>query len=168
MTQKEGAAISVTPDILIKTKGSILKSVGLSHLVTTQVSFESFLKLLVDKMSVLAADDNDTLCLELTDADLSTYATFQWWVSDVTERVVGIAGLVANVVAVVVLSRKEMASNFNHLLMFLAVCDMAVILFTLLEDFNNKFVHPSPLPTSQPLSFSIKNTVIRQIAGKRK
>jgi len=83
--------------------------------------------------------DNGTLCLELTDDDLSRYAMFQWVVADIAERVIGISGIVANIAAIVVLSRKQMASNFNYLLMFLAVCDMAVIIFTLLEDFNNKY-----------------------------
>ena len=90
-------------------------------------------------MEALSAE-NSTLCIKLTDDDLSTYARFQLWVADVIERVVGIAGIVANIAAIVVLSRKRMSSNFNFLLMFLALCDVAVIVFTLLEDFNNKLV----------------------------
>ena len=81
--------------------------------------------------------DNRTLCLELTADELSTYSMFQWWVTGVAERVIGIAGIAANIVAITILSRKQMASNFNCLLMFLAVSDVAVIVFSLLEDFNN-------------------------------
>ena len=84
--------------------------------------------------------DNGTLCLKLTNDDLSTYAMFQWWVTDLVERVIGVAGIFANIAAIIVLSQRQMASNFNYLLMFLATCDVAVIVLALLDDFNNKLV----------------------------
>ena len=87
-----------------------------------------------------SSEGNSSSCLNLTDAELETYQMFQWWVADVLERFIGVAGLIANVTAIIVLSHKRMASNFNYLLMFLALCDMAIILLTLVEDFQNKSV----------------------------
>ena len=94
-------------------------------------------------------NNSTDVCLHLSPEEISIFETFQWWIDDVIERVVGSAGLVANLVAIIILTRKQMASNFNLLLTFLAACDSSFIVFGFFEgvesnlntkiNFNNWF-----------------------------
>jgi len=79
-------------------------------------------------------NNSSDVCLQLTPDEIATYAAFHFWVDDVTERIVGSAGLVANLVAIIILTRKRMASNFNLLLTVLAICDSFFIIFSFVEE----------------------------------
>jgi hypothetical protein len=73
------------------------------------------------------------VCLQLSPDEVSTFETFKWWIDDVSERAVGLAGLLANLAAIFILTRTRMLSNFSLLLTFLAACDFSFIFFSLLE-----------------------------------
>jgi len=77
--------------------------------------------------------NESTVCLQLSEDDITSFETFRWWVDEVIERFVGSAGLVANLLAIIILTRRQMSSNFNLLLTFLAVCDSLFIVFGFLE-----------------------------------
>ena len=76
---------------------------------------------------------NNTEFLEQYNADLETYQNTAWWLEYVLQAVIGIAGIVANTVAIPVLCCKDMHSIFNRLLIFLAIFDNLFIICQILE-----------------------------------
>ena len=76
-------------------------------------------------------DNLTNVCFQLLPDEVSTYEIFRFWINDVIGKIVGSAGLVANLAAILILTRKQMSSNFNLLLTFLAVSDSFFIIFSL-------------------------------------
>ena len=71
--------------------------------------------------------------LESTMAQLEVYETFVWWTECIAQSIIGIAGIIANTVAIPILCSKKMYSIFNRLLVFLAIFDNVFIVCQLLE-----------------------------------
>ncbi|XP_059616844.1 FMRFamide receptor-like [Phlebotomus argentipes] len=58
--------------------------------------------------------------------------TFQFWVCGVVLNIVGVLGILGNVLSMVILSRPQMRSSINYLLIGLARCDIVLILTSVL------------------------------------
>ena len=65
--------------------------------------------------------------------DLETYQNIAWWLEYVLQSVIGVAGIIANTMAIPVLCCKDMYSIFNRLLIFLAIFDNFFIICQILE-----------------------------------
>ena len=61
------------------------------------------------------------------------YESICWWVENVAQGIIGIAGILANTVAIPVLCSKDMYGIFNRLLIFLAIFDNVFIICQILE-----------------------------------
>ncbi len=61
------------------------------------------------------SEDNITVCEEHSEAAEQLYNVVQWLFEDVLQTAVGIAGLLANSLAIPILCSKEMSSIFNRL-----------------------------------------------------
>lgn len=53
---------------------------------------------------------------------------FDFWVSGLVLNVVGVIGILGNVLSMVILSRPQMRSSINYLLIGLARCDTVLII----------------------------------------
>ena len=72
----------------------------------------------------------------LTEADLAAYVAYEnitWWMENVAQSIVGIAGIISNTIAIPVLCSKHMYGIFNRLLIFLAIFDNVFIMCQILE-----------------------------------
>ena len=72
----------------------------------------------------------------MTEADLAAYVAYEhisWWMENVAQSIVGIAGIISNTIAVPVLCSKHMYGIFNRLLIFLAIFDNVFIMCQILE-----------------------------------
>ncbi len=78
------------------------------------------------------------ICLNLTNEEIETFETFKWWINDVTEWIIGMAGFFANILAIAILTWNNMSTIFNLLLACLAICDNFFILFSLMEGIENR------------------------------
>ena len=98
------------------------------------------------------------------------YADVVFWLDCVAVVLVGILGLLANILAIVLLQSDRLASNFNRLLIGLAIFDN-VFIFTCLLEAIRRFTIPSNLHQlifiyflyqlqSIALSCSINTTVV--------
>ena len=64
-----------------------------------------------------AAANNDTTsinCDEPSNEAMDIYNNISWLFEDVLQTIIGIAGLMANIIAIPILSSKEMSSIFNR------------------------------------------------------
>ena len=61
------------------------------------------------------------------------YESICWWVENVAQSIIGIAGILANTLAFPVLCSKDMYGIFNRLLIFLAIFDNVFIICQILE-----------------------------------
>ena len=79
--------------------------------------------------------DTRTVC-NLTEADLAAYVAYEnitWWMENVAQSIVGIAGIISNTIAIPVLCSKRLYGIFNRLLIFLAIFDNVFIMCQILE-----------------------------------
>uniref|UniRef100_A0A1B0CRX1 G-protein coupled receptors family 1 profile domain-containing protein n=2 Tax=Lutzomyia longipalpis TaxID=7200 RepID=A0A1B0CRX1_LUTLO len=108
-----------------------------------------------DGLSSVAADDggttpadwlmvgnvsvgNESEVLYYTNSCLYAYnptdemITFQFWICGILLNIVGILGILGNVLSMVILSRPQMRSSINYLLIGLARCDIVLIITSVL------------------------------------
>jgi Serpentine type 7TM GPCR chemoreceptor Srw len=66
-------------------------------------------------------------------ADLgSDYKLFEFWSNGILLNVVGVLGILGNVLSMIILSRPQMRSSINYLLIGLARCDIVLIVMSIL------------------------------------
>lgn len=66
-------------------------------------------------------------------ADLgSEYKLFEFWSNGILLNLVGILGILGNVLSMIILSRPQMKSSINYLLIGLARCDTVLIVMSIL------------------------------------
>ncbi|XP_055711920.1 FMRFamide receptor-like [Phlebotomus papatasi] len=58
--------------------------------------------------------------------------TFQFWICGIVLNIVGVLGILGNVLSMVILSRPQMRSSINYLLIGLARCDIVLIITSVL------------------------------------
>jgi hypothetical protein len=75
----------------------------------------------------------DIICEEPSEAAVAMYRTISWLFENVLQTGVGIAGILANSLAIPILCSREMSSIFNRLLVLLAIYDNFYILCSVLE-----------------------------------
>ncbi|CAD7003237.1 FMRFamide receptor [Ceratitis capitata] len=73
---------------------------------------------------------NEALCKDVYHPDPDTCLEF--WVCGVVLNVVGIFGIVGNIISMIILSRPQMRSSINYLLIGLARCDTTLIITSML------------------------------------
>ena len=78
-------------------------------------------------------------CPMVTDDDYALVETFTLWVEGVAQTVISILGIIGNVLAGYILSRKEMRNSFNLLLVTLACFDSTYLFGSILESFRKPF-----------------------------
>jgi len=83
-------------------------------------------------------------CQAAYDEEFQKHELVMWWVEYILQTIVGVAGLLANTIAIPVLNTKEVTGSmngiFNRLLIFLAISDNLYIvcsMFTGIKKFNN-------------------------------
>ena len=88
-------------------------------------------------------DNNTTLlnCYVSTDRETETLRVIGLWIEGVLPIVIGIPGIIGNVVASVILSRKSMRNSFNFLLIALAIYDSCYIILDIFQ--KRKELHTS-------------------------
>lgn len=75
-------------------------------------------------------------------ADLgSDFKLFEFWSNGVLLNLVGILGILGNVLSMIILSRPQMRSSINYLLIGLARCDTVLIVMSILL-FGIPAIHP--------------------------
>lgn len=57
---------------------------------------------------------------------------FEFWISGVFLNIIGLFGIIGNIISMIILSRPQMRSSINYLLMGLAKCDIILILTSML------------------------------------
>lgn len=118
-------------------------------------------------------DCNSTASEFETENDQLTYIQASWWLDYVWEIIIGILGILGNTLAIVLLTSPSLASNFNRLLICLAIFDNLFILSCLLEAFRRyvgttnffqmAFIYCFYQLQSIALSCSINTTVVLAI-----
>ena len=83
---------------------------------------------------IMETSSTENNCIHLSKDDIATFENFKWWIDSVAERTIGLSGIFANCLAIAVLTRKRMTSNFNLLLVCLAIFDIFFIIFSLAEE----------------------------------
>ncbi len=78
-------------------------------------------------------------CPEYSMEQFAFLDAFSFWVEGVLQTTVAIAGIVGNIIASVIVSRKEMRNSFNLLLVSLAVFDSTYLFGSILESFRKNF-----------------------------
>uniref|UniRef100_A0A0A1X0K9 FMRFamide receptor n=1 Tax=Zeugodacus cucurbitae TaxID=28588 RepID=A0A0A1X0K9_ZEUCU len=73
---------------------------------------------------------NATLCKDVYHPDDDTRLEF--WVCGVVLNIVGIFGIIGNIISMIILSRPQMRSSINYLLIGLARCDTTLIITSML------------------------------------
>lgn len=66
---------------------------------------------------------------------------FEFWISGIVLNIVGIVGILGNILSMVILSRPQMRSSINYLLIGLARCDTILILTSMLL-FGFRSIYP--------------------------
>jgi len=95
----------------------------------------------MDSNSTNTTLGNVIACEEPTEAAVHVYETFSWLFENVLQTGVGLAGIMANTLAIPILCSKEMSSIFNRLLVLLAIYDNFYILCSLLEALRKNSPH---------------------------
>ena len=80
-----------------------------------------------------------TDCPEYNDSDMELVEHFAFWVEGVAQTTVAVLGIVGNIVASIILSRKEMRNAFNLLLVTMACFDSTYLFGSILESFRKNF-----------------------------
>ena len=80
-------------------------------------------------------------CYDSTEDEDETLKTVGLWIEGVLPIVIGVPGIIGNVVASVILSRKSMRNSFNFLLIALAIYDSCYIFLDILQ--KRKELHTS-------------------------
>ncbi|XP_054733452.1 FMRFamide receptor [Anastrepha obliqua] len=75
-------------------------------------------------------ETHDALCMDVYHPDDETRLEF--WVCGVVLNIVGIFGIIGNVISMIILSRPQMRSSINYLLIGLARCDTTLIITSML------------------------------------
>lgn len=90
---------------------------------------------------------------------------FEFWLCGVVLNIVGVIGILGNVLSMVILSRPQMRSSINYLLIGLARCDTVLIITSILLFgfrsiypytgyffFYNYYIYPNIVPYVYPLA----------------
>ncbi len=78
-------------------------------------------------------------CPNYTDEDERNVEVFSFWVEGVSQTTVCLLGIVGNILASVILTRKEMRNAFNLLLVTMACFDSTYLFGSILESFRKQF-----------------------------
>ena len=80
-------------------------------------------------------DNNTALlnCYHSTPGETETLRIIGLWIEGVLPIVIGIPGIIGNVLASVILSRKSMRNSFNFLLIALAIYDSCYIILDIFQ-----------------------------------
>ena len=84
-------------------------------------------------------NDKELDCPDYSEADFAFLDRFSFWVEGVLQTAVAVAGIVGNIIASVIISRKEMRNSFNLLLVSLAIFDSTYLFGSILESFRKNF-----------------------------
>lgn len=85
-------------------------------------------------------DDQDDLdCPVYTESDEMLLENFSFWVEGVLQTTFAILGIIGNIVASLIITRKEMRNSFNLLLVSLACFDSTYLFGSILESFRKNF-----------------------------
>ncbi|XP_067643235.1 FMRFamide receptor [Eurosta solidaginis] len=76
------------------------------------------------------SSNSDVLCKDVYHPDDDTRLEF--WVCGVVLNIVGIFGIIGNIISMIILSRPQMRSSINYLLIGLARCDTTLIITSML------------------------------------
>ena len=82
-----------------------------------------------------------TLCEEPSESAIVLCDTVIWLFESVLQTMIGVCGLMANSLAIPILSSKEMSSIFNRLLVLLAIFDNIYIICSLFTAFKKSTPH---------------------------
>lgn len=77
--------------------------------------------------------NNTSLCEEPSPTAIHIYDTVAWLFENVFQTCIGLAGIMANSLAIPILCSKEMSSIFNRLLVLLAIYDNFYIICSVIE-----------------------------------
>jgi hypothetical protein len=84
-------------------------------------------------------DDTNLSCPIFLAADLEFLEEFGFWVEGVVQTSLAILGIIGNVLASIILTRKSMRNSFNLLLVSLACFDSTYLFGSILESFRKTF-----------------------------
>lgn len=96
---------------------------------------------MMEDQNSTAAVVTTSICEEPSEEAIRMYHTISWLFENVLQTGVGIAGLMANLLAIPILCSKEMSSIFNRLLVLLAVYDNFYILCSVIEAKRKSSAH---------------------------
>lgn len=78
-------------------------------------------------------------CPNYSKADLQLVDEVSFWMEGVSQTIIAILGIIGNIVASIILSRKEMRNAFNLLLVTMACFDSTYLFGSILESFRKQF-----------------------------
>ena len=74
-----------------------------------------------------------------TEEDYELYGTLSLVISGYGNIVLAVFGIIANILAICIFSKKSFKSNFNNLLIALAVCDLLFLFLSIAESTRSTF-----------------------------
>lgn len=74
--------------------------------------------------------------------ELNEHALYVFWTNGILLNIVGVLGILGNIISMIILSRPQMRSSINYLLIGLARCDTVLILTSILL-FGLPGIYPS-------------------------
>lgn len=86
-------------------------------------------------------NNTTSVCEEPSESAIRVYETVAWLFENVLQSCIGLAGIMANSLAIPILCSKEMSSIFNRLLVLLAIYDNFYILCSVLEALRKSSSH---------------------------
>ena len=93
----------------------------------------------VNNTTLFDENQSSPICEEPSESAVRIYENVAWLFESVLQTGVGLAGIMANSLAVPILCSKEMSSIFNRLLVLLAVYDNFYILCSVLEAMRKSY-----------------------------
>lgn len=95
--------------------------------------------MMLNNTTTSTQDWEDLNCPVYSKSDLEFLDSFSFWVEGVLQTTLAFLGIIGNILASIIISRKEMRNSFNLLLVSLACFDSTYLFGSILESFRKIF-----------------------------